>query len=186
MAHEKHATLDYGRAQGVDLWPVHNVYSVWHSTDPYPIRLMNRRLFFFAAQVGAHDYLIDLLPQGLEAAARRMPRLAFVPGTTDSFFAAFVANGVAAFRDSLARGPLPAASRLDFAYLLILNREVAAAAELLGALTRDLPDEPKVWAYLGYCWDQLGDPARAESARARANEAARRQAAAAEPRRPAP
>ncbi len=83
MAHDKLATLDYARRRGVDLWAI----------DPFRLVLLpsDSGLELFAVlaagmEVEAHwaalpddSFILAVLPQGVESASRRMPRLRWLP-----------------------------------------------------------------------------------------------------------
>ena len=79
LGHGKSASLDYARAIGVDLWAIHPVHLLWLPRDPglpdllVPWREQGLELHF--AGVGHGLFLIAHLPQGVERARERFPRL---------------------------------------------------------------------------------------------------------------
>jgi arabinofuranosyltransferase len=83
VAHEKRATLEDARERGVELWAFDPVHSVWKADDPAFANLVllasARGIPAYAAQVGDDDFLLVMLPLGLEHVAARFPRLALRP-----------------------------------------------------------------------------------------------------------
>jgi hypothetical protein len=81
MGHGKAASLDYARERGVDLWAVHPVHLLWKPGDPglqyhlEPWFEADTEVHF--AHVGEGFYILAWLPQGVEQARRRFPRLRF-------------------------------------------------------------------------------------------------------------
>ncbi len=79
MGHGKAASLDYARQKGVDLWAVHPVHLLWKPGDPglqyhlEPWFEAGTEVHF--AHLGEDYYLLAYLPQGVEQARRRFPRL---------------------------------------------------------------------------------------------------------------
>jgi len=175
MAHDKEATLEYARAKGVDLWAFGHVHFLVPASSRLPLTLASQGARFQAASAGEGLFLVVVLPQGLEQAARKMPRLAFHESTSDTFLAEYLEQGIAAYRDNLRRGPLEPAVQMDFAYFLLVHRDYEAALVLYRELARTLPDEVKVWTLMGHCYDRLGQPAQAAAAKEEARRVALRQ-----------
>jgi hypothetical protein len=55
----------------------------------------------YAADVGNDQFVLAALPQGLESARRRLPRLHFVPVRDRAFRSPYIARVVAAYQDTL-------------------------------------------------------------------------------------
>ncbi|MGQ0723158.1 MAG: hypothetical protein ACT4PE_16540, partial [Candidatus Eiseniibacteriota bacterium] len=80
-AHERRATLEYAREQGVDLWAFDAVHSLFREGDPL-LRELRRtaaegRLPVWQADMGEGWVLLGVLPQGVDAARTRFPGIAW-------------------------------------------------------------------------------------------------------------
>ncbi len=80
-AHGKSATWDYARESGVDLWVEESAHLLWGSDNPRLWRQLDslygkERERHFAMVDDSH-YLVAWLPQGIEQARLRFPRLQF-------------------------------------------------------------------------------------------------------------
>ncbi len=168
MAHDKMADYEYVKSRGVDLWAAEGVHSIAPLTSSILLgavrEAVTRRLDVYAADVGRGDFLIGYLPQGPEAAARRMPRLRFRRVAEPAFVNDFLARGIAAYRDSLARDPGNARDRFDLAYLLFIDKQFAAARTLYLALAPVMPASLDLWENLSICEISLGRRADARFA----------------------
>jgi hypothetical protein len=109
MAHDKHATLEYATQAGVDFWALDDVHSLWALSDEMLPRYlaMARRGGgeIWIADVGDDEILLGALPQGLEATARRFPKLRYENVKDDAVYAGLLARISAARQDGPARGP---------------------------------------------------------------------------------
>ena len=107
MAHDKHASFAYARQSGVDFWAFDEVHSIWRLSDPrLPLYLAKARRIAFdiwIADVGSEEILLGELPQGLEAAVRRFPRLRFARVRDDAAYAELLARIRSARGGALAR-----------------------------------------------------------------------------------
>lgn len=81
VAHAKSAPRSYGRESGVDLWSVDPVHLLFDSRDPdfrrWLIRLRRLGSPAYYAELADAQFLVAELPQGIDAARRRFPRLAW-------------------------------------------------------------------------------------------------------------
>ena len=177
MAHDKMATLGYARERGVDVWAVEGVHSLCHVTSTCLLAAVRDAITeggdYYAAAVGDGYYMVCLLPRGLESATRRMPRLEFEPIGNREFIDRFLSEGIAAYRDTLSRHPDDQESRLELAYLLLIDKQFGAAMELYRQLSRTMPDNPDLWENYAVCSDKLGDLPGAIAAAERAHALAR-------------
>ena len=177
MAHDKMATLDYARERGVDVWAVEGVHSLCHVTSTCLLAAVRQAITeggdYYAAAVGDGYYMVCLLPRGLESATRRMPRLQFEPIGNREFIDRFLSEGIAAYRDTLSRHPDDQESRLELAYLLLIDKQFGAAMDLYRQLSRTMPDNPDLWQNYAVCSEKLGDLPGAIAAAERAYALAR-------------
>ena len=77
--------------------------------------------------MGDGYYLIAYLLQGQSRTQLRMPHLELTPVGDREFVERFLAEGIAAYRERLARDPKDDQSRLEMAYLLMINKDFPAA-----------------------------------------------------------
>lgn len=109
MAHDRHATLDYAVASGVDLWTEHPVHLLTRIDDDNLVwRLQEARASgapVYFADAGAGDYVVAQLPQGIDKTALRFPKLAFHAATDDAAYAALLDAVIADRRLQLAPNP---------------------------------------------------------------------------------
>lgn len=81
MAHGKSASAGDARARGVDLWAADHVHLLIDAAElgfaQQAAALAAQRREIFLARLDFHRYLVADLPQGLERAAARFPRLRF-------------------------------------------------------------------------------------------------------------
>ncbi len=163
MAHDRSATIEYGRARGVDLWAAHDVHFLWPVTSPQPLVLGLRQFPFHAAEVAPDTFLLALLPQGLDRASARFPALSFVDGALPDFLNRYAARGLAALGDSVRAHPGDDALHREFATFLFLDGDLEPAlAEYLRVLARQ-PEDCEALLNLNICRAMLG---RTEDARA--------------------
>jgi tetratricopeptide (TPR) repeat protein len=109
MAHDRHATLEYAAASGVDLWTEHPVHLLTRVDDDNLLwRLEEARSTgapVYFADVGEGDYLVAQLPQGLDKTSARFPNLAFHAATDAVGIKALLDAVIDAHRRELARHP---------------------------------------------------------------------------------
>jgi len=167
MAHGKYATLDYARSRGVDLWavdPVHflcplvsprlflNVRAVIEST--WTVYSPGRT---YAADIGDGYLLLGELPQGVEQARTRFPRLEFERLDDPAFLDTFIARSMPAYREWLREHPgdVDAAYRLGYIYLV--GGQYGPALSIYRRLAGLMPDNAGVLEELSMCQRALGD-----------------------------
>jgi tetratricopeptide (TPR) repeat protein len=164
MAHEKQATVEYAKSRGVELWAVEGVHTVAHVTSTALLGAVrtaltegNRYLPYYSAPVGDGWYLIVYLLQGREEAARRFPKLQFQYVGERSYVDRFLAEGIAAYKERIAKNPNDVRGRLEMAYLMLIDGQFAPADAIYRDLSRVIPDEPDLWENWATCREKLGD-----------------------------
>jgi hypothetical protein len=167
MAHGKYATQDYARARGVDLWaadPVHflcplasprlflNVRAVIEST--WTIYPPDRT---YAADVGDGYLLMGELPQGIERARARFPRLALRRLDDPAFLGDYLSEAIPAYHEWLREHPGDVNSAYRLAYICLVGGRFDAALALYRKLEGLMPDNPDVLEELSMCQRAAGD-----------------------------
>lgn len=152
MAHEKQATLDYGRERGVDFWALDPAHALMSVTDPKFFRQMQRAVAqghdVYVADAGDGEWLAGQLPLGLEEARRRMPRLTFLRASAPSMTRVLLDRAIADWRARARDRPEDAEARFKLAELLNYSGDPAAASKLFRALAEERPDEIANWVGL--------------------------------------
>ncbi len=176
MAHGKRANLAYGRAAGVELWAAHPAHFLWHAADLQFLRMFwshaSEGDSFYVAPVDSGWWLAANLPQGAEQAARRFPRLAFLPRGPQALNAVLRdAEGI--LENRLSRAPDDFESTRSLAYLYRSTGDFARALPLARTLTLRSPDDPESWAMLAVCQLRTGDGTAASRALGEASDRAR-------------
>jgi arabinofuranosyltransferase len=117
LAHDRHATLEYAAAGGVDFWSEHPVHPLMRVDDDNLIftleaaRATGAPVYF--ADVGSGEYLLARLPQGLAKTAPRFPKLAFHAGTDAAEYGALLDEVIAAHRRELSAHPAAREARVS-------------------------------------------------------------------------
>jgi len=175
VAHDKVATMDYARTHGVELWT--DPRPIVHLTDEALRRAMRQTRdgeeTWYAADLGAGDYLLARLPLGPERVARRMPALPFARLDDSTFVEPYVRRAIPALRAALAADPADDAARRELASLLVFRGEIAPARAVYRELSARRPGDVQVWLRLWWCSDRLGEHAAGLEALERALGAAR-------------
>jgi tetratricopeptide (TPR) repeat protein len=133
MAHDRHATLDYAAAIGVDLWTEHPVYLLTRLDDDELIfrleaaRATGAPVYF--AGVSEGEYIVARLPQGLDKTAPRFPTLAFHAATDDGSFKAMLGEAIEVRRRRVALHPSSASAWMSLGSALAADGAFADAAE---------------------------------------------------------
>ncbi len=177
MAHGKVATLDYARSRGVDVWAVDPVHLVVPVTS-------NRLLVAtresgepgaeaYAAVLGDDQYLLCVLPQGLERTASRLPQLQLRPTLDPRFILEYIARAIEVTAQRLRADPSNFDDWRRLAMLTLGQGRIAEAKQLYEHLAQVLPTDGAVWENLALCDTQLGDAPGALAALQRALELAR-------------
>jgi arabinofuranosyltransferase len=143
MAHDKQASLEYAQSRGVELWAVEGVHLICHVTSSCLLSAVrtaltspDKYLPYFGAPIGDGYDLIAYLLQGESRTQLRMPHLELTPVGNREFVERFLTEGIAAYRERLARDPKDDQSRLEMAYLLMINKDFAAAEHEYEQLVR--------------------------------------------------
>ena len=167
MAHGKAATLEYARDRGVDLWPVDPVHSLCPYTSASLLAAINgamnraaaggSRYKECAAEVGDDDLLVGILPQGIENARARVPRLRFRELADPAFVREFVEKSIPAYLDLIREDPDNYGVTYRLAYIYLLGQRYQAAQVLYERLDRLAPGRPDVIEFLALCQQILGD-----------------------------
>lgn len=151
MAHGKRANLAYGRAAGAELWATHPAHFLWRSTDLQFLRMFWSHApegdSFFVAPVDSGWWMAVNLPQGIEEAARRFPRLSFLPRGPQAVNAVLQdAEGI--LEDRLRRTPDDFESIRSLAYLYRSTGDFARALPLARSLIQRFPEDPELQALI--------------------------------------
>lgn len=160
LAHEKVADLADARRFGVELW----------AEDPVELVLpiTAQRLLFvlthpapdappvYVAPVDPDEFLVCMLPAGLEHARQRMPRLRWTPILDSAFAAAYVRRATPAFDELLRHEPDDVQGRNCLAFLLLVQGRFAEALEQYTLLAAARPGDAIVWERIAFCARQLG------------------------------
>ncbi len=170
MAHGKHATLDYARDQGVDLWAVDEVHSLWREDDPMFYRRLGMAArgeveqdapVFFAEAGGGLD-LLGILPRGPGAESGKFPGLRFGKADDPEATRAVFERGIRLFGERARRDPADRAALFDYAMVLFGAGRHDAAIEAFTAAA--VAGAAEAWIGLGRVWTVKGDDARALAA----------------------
>jgi arabinofuranosyltransferase len=172
MAHDRQATLEYARARDVDLWAADDVHFIHRAGSTVPIELASRRVAFHAADLGDGEYLLVVLPLGVEHAATRFPRLRFVPGASDAFLGPYLERSVMVLREALRRSDHDADRRQLALFLLLSGHPEQALREYQSVLERT-PDDIDTIVGASECLEMLARAGEARTGLQRALELAR-------------
>jgi hypothetical protein len=161
MAHGKHATMDYARARDVDLWFYDPVYA--------HLPLLSRRLLkgmidsrhfqddVWAAEVAPDTFLVCKLPQGVDAAARRMPRVLFRSFRDSSFAHLVLERSIEAQQEVVRWAPGEPEPLGKLALMLLENQRYPEAAGLYHSILQRFPDDPETLDPYAACQLALKD-----------------------------
>ena len=151
MAHDRHATLEYAAASGVDLWaqdPVHLLIKV--ADDELVLLLEGARASgeaVYFADAGGGDYVVAQLPGGVAATAPRFPKLAFHPAADDEGYAALLDAVIAERRHELTGTPGSRDARIALGSALAARGQEEEAMGIFRELAER--DDPEGWYNLG-------------------------------------
>jgi arabinofuranosyltransferase len=168
MAHDKHASLEYARERGVDLWASDAVHVLWQVTDDKLMHMVRAAARSggdtYGAALADGTFLVADLPLGVERARRRMPSIELLPLAGDRFVGHYLEMAIAAYRDSLARDAVNPVALQRLAYLMTVIGDLDQAAELFQRLTRAIPDSREAWESLAQAEKHRGRDSEAEAA----------------------
>jgi hypothetical protein len=160
MAHARSATLEEARARGVDLWAVDPLQLVCGLTSP---RMMvqltdtwDPKAERYAADVGDNRFVLAVLPQGLESAQRRMPRLHFVPVADSAFRGPYIARVVAAYQETLRVRHDPEVVWL-LGNLIMLGGDASEALKIFESMRARGLESAELDEKIALCHATLGD-----------------------------
>ena len=160
LAHGKHATLEYARQAGVDLWDLESARLLWRADEPrlLPQLFQAERpeVEAYAARLGDGWWLLARLPQGGARARLRMPRLG-LQRVDRAVTCAIAAEAVPRLQERLARSPDDAPTEDHLGRLLALTGDDAGALPILQHDAERRPESPQTWLRLAACQVRLGD-----------------------------
>ncbi len=177
MAHEKVAGLDDARRFGVELWAVDPVDLV--------VEVTSERLLFamthtaegseaaFAAAVSDSEYLLAVLPPGVESVAARTPMLRWNAVLDSSFAVGYLARAVPAFENKLTHDPADLKATNALAFLYLVQGRHREALDLYSRLSSARPTDELVWAKIAELARSLQRPDEERAALLRLFELAR-------------
>ena len=164
MAHDKHASLEYARERGVDLWATSPVHLVRDVTEP---RMLNEvrsasreRSTAYGAELPDGSFLLCELPGGAARVAARTPRLHWVPIDSPEFAGLYLDVATRVLSDSLARDSDNPDFATKLAYLRLVQGDAATACSIYEELSRRHPEDPGVWMGLAECARRANDANR--------------------------
>ena len=109
MAHDRQATVEYAAQAGVDLWSEHPVHLLYRVDDDDLVfwlqELHASASESYFADTGKGEIVIARLPQGLERASARFPRLVFRSASDPASYATVLDVVIAAQRHRLEQDP---------------------------------------------------------------------------------
>jgi hypothetical protein len=117
LAHDRHATLDYAAASGVDFWSEHPVHLLMREDDDNLIFMLEEARAtgapVYFADVGSGEYLVAQLPQGLAKTAARFPKLDLHAASDAAGYGALLDAVIAAHRHELSAHPSAREARVS-------------------------------------------------------------------------
>lgn len=160
MAHDAYATLDYARDKGADFWASDQSKVIMAARSEFWPAVLSETLRHglptYAADVGEGYYLVGRLPQGLEAARRRFPKLAWRDLLDKDVQREVAQRVIAAQQDWLAQHPDAERTRLGLAGMLVMARQPAKAVEYFKAVLERRPLDYRVWSGLASAYSANG------------------------------
>jgi hypothetical protein len=177
LAHDKRATYEHARQANVDFWSSDKTYCLIHVTNPRwmrrILRVTEQRLEVYVADVGDGYYLVGRLPQGLEHATARFPRLRFRPLFDRAVGQSIIREAIEALGGRLADDPDDTDTRMLLANTLLFTGNAAAALDHYRVLAPQRPEDPRLLHNLSFALLGVGKPAEAVNAAERGLAAAR-------------
>ena len=171
MAHDRALRWEDAVARGVDLVAVDAHLLLPLTSDALLSRVREAAAggdSIWAADVGDGLFLVALLPQGAEAAARRMPGLRFERLSDPRFVQSFLTRSISAWSDSLAARPADPRARLRLAWLLLAVGDYPRARSHFQAAVAARPEALEGWDGLAWSEAGLGNPESERAALLRA------------------
>jgi len=159
MAHDRHATVAYATASGVDLWTEHPVHLLVGVGDDGLVGMIeNSRLTgtaVYFADAGGGEYIVAELPQGLEKTAARFPKLVFHAATDQPAYMELLDAVIADRRRQLALDPTSRDRRVSLGSVLASRGRDDEAISIFRVLA-DAHDA-EGWYNLGTVMARQGD-----------------------------
>jgi tetratricopeptide (TPR) repeat protein len=118
----------------------------------------------YASPVGNGEFLVALLPRGIESARSRFPRLDLRPLDDPQLARAIREEASRAYGERLGRHPRAVEGHLDLAGTLVSVGEPAAALPHYQAVYEIDRGRLDLWVGMGTCYQRLGDTERAITA----------------------
>ena len=173
VAHSKVATLEYARDRGVDLWsedPVSPVVPVGSHRLEVAIRQGQEGSGnSYVADVGSGNFLFALLPQGIESARRRMPRLPLRPVGDPQIARSYVVHYLPELVDLVKQGRGTPGRVQRIGEIAILAGDHASGARIFEVATQAWPQTWQFHWMLTMCHKATGDFERATASLERAS-----------------
>jgi hypothetical protein len=168
VAHGKMATIDYARERGVDLWsadPILLVCPAGTNRLEEAIRLAQATPGeFYAADLGSGQFLFCQLPQGIEAARRRLPRVSLRPVGDPTIATAYVRSFLPEFLGYVREGRVTPGRTQRLGEIAVLAGDLESASRIYEAATVTWPGNWQFHWMLAIARKRSGDDSRAEAA----------------------
>ncbi|HEU4723671.1 MAG TPA: hypothetical protein VFU59_00090 [Candidatus Eisenbacteria bacterium] len=168
VAHGKVATIGYARERGVDLWSAEPVLLVCpagtNRLEDAIRRGQAESSEFYAADLGSGDFLFVQLPQGLEQARRRLPRVALKPVGDPAIARAYVRAFLPEFEGYVRQGRVTPGRVQRLGEIAVLAGDLESAARVYDAGIGAWPTNWQFHWMLAIARKQSGDDARATAA----------------------
>jgi arabinofuranosyltransferase len=165
MGHDKLASDAYVKARGVDVWALAGIHPFLAAdSDRLTGMVMNavvQQAEWYAADVGAREYLVCTFPQGAARARARMPGLRFERLPDSSFARPVLRRAEAAYVDSLRRDPANVQDRMVLADLRLFLDEPGGAAEQYERVLAAGVESVQLRLNLARAYERDGRPQRA-------------------------
>ena len=138
IAHDKHATVEYARAAGVDLWSTDPVHLIFPIADERLVFALDEsretHAAVYWADAGDGSVFVVSFPSGESSASARFPRLTFHRCDDEAAYASLVARIVTARREALAASPGSRDAKLALAVILTTAGRLDEAEPLFADL----------------------------------------------------
>jgi hypothetical protein len=168
VAHGKLATIDYARECGIDLWSADPILLVCPAgTNRLEEAIRQGQAApgeFYAADLGSGQFLFCQLPQGIEAARRRLPRIALRPVGDPTIAAAYVRSFTPEFLGYVREGRVTPGRTQRLGEIAVLAEDLESASRIYEAAIGTWPGNWQFHWMLAIARKQSGDDARAEVA----------------------
>jgi len=151
MAHDRHATLAYAAQSGVDLWTEHPVHLLERADDNNLVWLLEEARASgseaYFADAGDGAYVVAQLPQGLDRAASRFPKLVFHAASDDAAYGGLIDRVIDVRRRQVAADPSSRDARVALGCALSMRGRDDEALPIFRALADE--NDTDGWYNLG-------------------------------------